>query len=94
MTHEELKKRIKKMSLPQISHMSYNNFAILTDNFCEELFMELITKVDSNELQRRMYDIIKEKYDDWQYSRGIGRPFISYPEHFKKTDFRLVFRDL
>lgn len=89
MEHEELKKRIKKMSLPQIAHMSYNNFAILTDNFCEELFMELITKVDSNELQRRMYDIIKEKYDDWQYSRGIGRPFISYPEHFKKTDFRL-----
>lgn len=94
MTREELKSRIDRLSLPQISHMSYKNFAILTDNFCEELIIKLITKVDSNELQRRMYEIIVEKYTDWCFSRGIGRPFISYPDYISTIDFKLECGDV
>lgn len=94
MTREELKSRIDRLSLPQISHMSYKNFAILTDNFCEELIIKLITKVDSNELQRRMYEIIVEKYTDWCFSRGIGKPFISYPDYISTIDFKLECGDV
>ena len=94
MTREELKSRIDRLSLPQISHMSYKNFAILTDNFCEELIFKLITKVDSNELQRKMYEIIVEKYTDWCFSRGIGRPFISYPDYISTIDFKLECGDV
>lgn len=94
MNHEELKSIINRLSLPQIGHMSYKNFAILTDDFCEELILKLITKVDSNELQRKMYDIIVEKYTDWCVSRGIGRPFISYPDYISTIDFKLECGDV
>ena len=96
MTYEELKSRIKIMSMEDVKLMSPHNVAILTDNFCEELVKYIIIQAKTNPRQREMMNVIIQKYDEWRKEMGDvlwGSPVFGgkrdYPEHIKSLEFEI-----
>lgn len=94
MSHEELKRKIKTMKPGHIEIMSPSNFAMLTDNFCEELVKYILIQGETNERQRVLIKLIKNKYGEWRKEIGDvlwGSPLYGsaskYPEYIKSLDF-------
>lgn len=86
MTHEELRRRIRNMKHGGLLRMSPSNFAMLTDNFCEELVRYILIKGETNERQRELINVIKDKYGEYRKEIGDltwGAPFAGkkYPEY-------------
>lgn len=66
--------------------MSPSNFGMLTDNFCEELVKYILVREETNERQRELIKIIKDKYGEWRKEIGDitwDRPLIGkrYPKY-------------
>ena len=98
MTHEGLKRRIRSTEVMKLLQMKPSNFAMLTDNFCEELVRFVLVQAQTNDGQRRMIDVIKAKIGAWRTEigdMGWSTPFgRKYPIYMDELDFKIDLGDI
>lgn len=79
--------------------MSPSNFAILTDNFCEELVKYILIQGETNERQSELIKVIKDKYGKWRKYIGDitwDSPYSgkNYPKYLDELDFKIACGDI